>query len=115
VVALTLKTRLAITKVSSTPFLILAVLPVCLTFSSQGFKMAKLFKFKNSQKLRVIINGVSMYSTAKQVRWGVGDFITVNAAIAAALRALENTKGDQDAACGLCGSWNGFQVQIDQL
>lgn len=32
-------------------------------------------KFKQAQKFRVIVNGVSVYTTAKQIRWGFGDFV----------------------------------------
>ena len=77
--------------------------------------MAKVFKFKDSQRFRIIIKGVSVYTTAKQIRWGIGDFISVNDAVASALRALENMKQGQGEAVGLAGSWNEMQVQIDML
>jgi hypothetical protein len=77
--------------------------------------MAKSFKFKKSQKIRVIINGVSVYTTPKQIVWGIGDFTKVNVAVSTALLALEAAKTDQAACCGLCGSWLGYQVQIDAL
>ena len=43
-------------------------------------------KFKQAQKFRVIVNGVSVYTTAKQIRWGFGD-------LCARDHALQNTLG----------------------
>lgn len=77
--------------------------------------MAKSFKFKKSQKMRVIVNGISIHTTPKQIVWGIGDFTKVNIAVSTALLALEAAKSDQSATVGLSGSWLGYQVQIDML
>lgn len=72
---------------------------------------------RNTQRLRVIINGVSFFSTVRQVRDGVGDFTKVNAAAAEALTALELTRASDGIAeqctVGLSGTWHGFQVQLN--
>jgi hypothetical protein len=80
-------------------------------------------RFKQSQNFRVIIgggvitSGVSFYATAKQIRSGVGDFMTCNAAIQKALDALEFTRSGKGAAdqcaMGLVGTWEGLQVQLN--
>jgi len=74
-------------------------------------------RFKQSQKFRVCIGNVSFYATAKQIRYGVGDFSTCNAATQKALDALEFTRsGDgvaDQCAVGLAGTWEGMQVQLN--
>ena len=74
-------------------------------------------RFKQSQKFRICIGSVSFYATAKQIRNGVGDFSTCNAATQKALDALEFTrsgKGVADqCAVGLAGTWEGLQVQLN--
>ncbi len=77
-------------------------------------------KFASAQKFRVVSTGnVSFYTTAKQIRAGIGDNSTFNSATLAALNSLERTKfaigagfGDQ-AASGVAGMWYGVNVQID--
>jgi len=75
------------------------------------------FKFKPSQKLRVIVNGVSIFTNVRDVRMGVGDFTYVNGAIQKGVRSLEDIRGGAGAAdqCanGLVGTWDGYQVQVD--
>ena len=66
--------------------------------------------FKPTQKLRVIIDNVSIYTTAKQVRNGIGDFYSVNAATQKALLVLETTKRGSN---GIAGRWDDHNVQID--
>ena len=74
-------------------------------------------RFKQSQRFRICIGSVSFYATAKQIRYGVGDFGTCNAATQKALDALEFTrsgKGTADqCAVGLAGTWEGLQVQLN--
>ena len=76
-----------------------------------------MFKFKNSQKFRVIVGSASFYSTAKQIRYGVGDFMQCNAATQKALDALEFTKSGSgvadQCACGIAGVWEGLNVQLN--
>ena len=74
-------------------------------------------RFKQSQKFRVIVGTACFYATAKQIRYGVGDFSKCNAATQKALDALEYTrsgKGTADmCAVGLAGTWEGLQVQLN--
>lgn len=74
-------------------------------------------RFKQSQKFRICIGSVSFYATAKQIRNGVGDFGTCNAATQKALDALEFTRSGEGAAdmcaVGLAGTWEGLQVQLN--
>jgi hypothetical protein len=69
---------------------------------------------KASQKFRVVIKGVHFYTTAKQIRNGVGDQYSVNAAIQKCLLVLETMrKNDNIPPVGLAGTWEGLQVQLD--
>ena len=74
-------------------------------------------RFKQSQKFRVIVGAACFYATAKQIRWGIGDFTNCNAAVQKALDALEYTRsgaGTADqCAVGLAGTWEGLQVQLN--
>jgi len=73
-------------------------------------------RLKQSQKLRIIISGVAIYTTAKQIRYGLFGFTKQNAAAQKALDALEfqrNGSGAADrATIGLAGTWEGLQVQV---
>jgi hypothetical protein len=62
--------------------------------------MAKTFKYKQSQKFRVIVKGVSVYTTAKQIRWQFGDQLSTNAAVAASLCELERMNASMKGAVG---------------
>jgi hypothetical protein len=77
------------------------------------------FKFKQGQRFRVIVGNVSFYTTAKQIRDGVGDFMQCNSATREALRALQNTRSGSgvadQCAVGLAGTWEGLQVQINVM
>ena len=68
-------------------------------------------KFKQTQKFRVIVNGVSVYTTAKQIRWQFGDQISTNAAVTYALTTLE-ALNDTENTIGLSTRHNGVEVQI---
>ena len=74
-------------------------------------------RFKQSQRFRVIVGTACFYATAKQIRYGVGDFATCNAAVQKALDALEFTRSGDGAAdqcaMGLAGTWEGLQVQLN--
>jgi hypothetical protein len=77
----------------------------------------KIKRFKTAQRFRVIVGPACFYSTAKQIRNGVGDFVNCNAATQNALDALEfqRSGGHGDVlACsvGLAGTWEGLQVQL---
>lgn len=74
-------------------------------------------RFKQTQKFRVIVGAACFYATAKQIRWGIGDFTNCNAAVQKALDALEFTRSGEGAAdqcaVGLAGTWEGLQVQLN--
>ena len=76
-------------------------------------------RFKQTQKFRVIVGDVSFYTTARQIRDGVGALGPCNAALQKALDALEYTKSGTvaacklHAACGIAGIWEGLNVQLD--
>lgn len=73
-------------------------------------------RFKPSQKFRICIGAVSFYATAKQIRYGVGDFVTCNAATQKALDAFEayrSGSGVEACSTGLAGTWEGLQVQLN--
>jgi hypothetical protein len=78
-----------------------------------------MFKFKKSQRFRVIIHSVHLFTTAWDIRMGVGDNTRQNAAIQDALIALELIKGGTGAAdaaaCGLGGCWQDYQVQLNVM
>ena len=93
--------------------------PFCYTIrtvSKQEFKL-DIKRFKPSQKFRVIVDSACFYATARQIRSGLGDFTKCNAATQKALDALEYTRsgtGAADrAACGLAGTWEGLNVQLN--
>lgn len=74
-------------------------------------------KFKASQRLRVIVGPACFYATAKQIRFGVGDLMVCNRAIARALQSLEDARSGTGAAdqatCGISGRWEDLNVQIN--
>lgn len=73
-------------------------------------------RFKPTQKFRVIVGNVSFYATAKQIRFGVGDFTQCNAAVQKALDSLEYTRscgGVMSATVGQAGTWEGMNVQLN--
>lgn len=74
-------------------------------------------RFPQSKKFRVIVGSACFYATAKQIRYGVGDFTKCNAATQKALDALEFTRSGEGAAdqsaCGIAGTWEGLQVQLN--
>jgi hypothetical protein len=71
---------------------------------------------KPTQKLRIVINSISIFTTAKQIRNGLGDFYTVNAAAQKALLVLEDMREhDRFPPTGLGGTWEGMQVQLSMI
>lgn len=77
----------------------------------------KINRFRQTQKFRVIVGAASFYATARDIRNGVGDFTKCNAATQKALDALEFTRSGEGAAdqcaCGIAGTWEGLNVQLD--
>ena len=73
-------------------------------------------RFKQAQRFRVIVGPVSFYATAKQIRFGVGDFVKCNTAVLHALNQLEITRSTDDAlacASGLACTHEGLNVQLN--
>jgi hypothetical protein len=73
-------------------------------------------KFKQGQRFRVIVGSACFYATAKQIRDGVGDFVRCNQAVREAMRALQDTRSNDDVmacATGLAATYEGLQVQIN--
>jgi len=75
-------------------------------------------RYKQSQKFRIIIDGVHLFTTAKQIRSGIGDEYRTNASVQKALDALEfsrfvDTGAAATAAMGIAGRWESKNVQID--
>lgn len=66
-------------------------------------------------KIRVVHGPVSVYTTAKKIRNGIGDFTRFNAATQKALDALEYSRTTETnlQPTGLAGAWEGIQIQLD--
>jgi hypothetical protein len=73
-------------------------------------------RFKQTQKFRVIVGAACFYATAKQIRNGVGDLYTCNAAVQKALDALEGYRSGgviESCVTGHAGTWEGLSVQLN--
>ena len=74
-------------------------------------------QLSDNTKFRVIVGPVSWYTTAKQIREGVGDLLQCNCALIEALMALEHTRSGlgpaEEATSGISGHWRGLNVQLD--
>lgn len=68
---------------------------------------------KKSMKLRVNSNGISFYTTVKQIQEGVGSSSVFNDAILNALTALKELIEDVHFVKGIGGTWKGYQIQLD--
>ena len=85
----------------------------------------KMKRFPQSRKFRLIVSMASgyqdpvhFYTTARQIRDGVGDNINWNAACQQALNALETMRsgpGAESTAVGIAGTWEGRNVQLNIL
>lgn len=71
-------------------------------------------RFKQTQRFRLIINGISLYTTTAVIQSGLGDSTTVNEAARESIRALERIRAT-DEAVGLCGSWYGYSIQVSMI
>jgi len=67
-------------------------------------------KHKPTQRLRVIINGIHVYTTARQIRAGVGDHVLINETLRHILETIE-----VDNVVGLGRRLNGYDVQLSLL
>jgi|WetSurMetagenome_2_1015567.scaffolds.fasta_scaffold1849817_2 hypothetical protein len=65
---------------------------------------------KQSQKIRLTMSGVSFFTTAKQIRDGIGNFSMCNERCRIALERLERS-GD----VGLLARIDNVDVQIDKI
>lgn len=66
----------------------------------------------NSRKrLRVIMNGVSFYTTTNKIYQGVGDSSRVNHALVYALELLKLSSGP--SVKGISHSYDGYSIQMD--
>ena len=72
-------------------------------------------QFKQTQRFRIINGSACFYATAKEIRNGIGDLAQFNAAVQKALCALEFSKSERSAVSGLCGTWEGLQIQINKV
>jgi hypothetical protein len=74
-------------------------------------------RFSPTKRFCVIIDNVSFFATARQIRNGLGAIYKCNAAAQKALDALEFTRSGSGAAdraaCGIAGTWEGLNVQLD--
>lgn len=77
----------------------------------------KMTRFKQNQRFRVIVDSACFYATARQIRAGVGDLYTCNAAVQKALDSLEYTRSGEglaeQCAVGIAGTWEGLNVQLN--
>jgi len=71
-------------------------------------------EFETFQRFRVIINGISFFTSRAAIVNGVGDFTKVNDAVRAAITELERIR-EKDPAVGLAGTWCGFSVQLSMV
>jgi hypothetical protein len=72
------------------------------------------------QRIRVVTQGVHFYTTAREIREGVGDEYHTNASIQKALDALEYGRSrasnpEEQRATGIAGRWENRDVQLDIL
>ena len=67
-------------------------------------------KHKPTQRLRVIINGIHAYTTARQIRTGFGDHVMINETLRHILETLE-----VENIVGLGRRLNGYDVQLNLL
>jgi hypothetical protein len=76
-----------------------------------------MFRFKQTQRFRIIVEQSSFYARAKEIRAGVGDLYKCNAAVQKALDALEFTRSGagvaDQCAIGIAGTWEGLNVQLN--
>lgn len=72
-------------------------------------------RVKQNQRIRVVIDGFHFFTTAKQIRQGVGDEYYSNASIQKALDAFEFGRLKTPQSTGIAGRWEDKNVQIDLM
>lgn len=70
---------------------------------------------KQSTKIRIISGKVSFFTTAKQIREGVGDDYYFNSAVQTALMSLEDSTTKMVKPTGIVSAWLGFPIQLNIL
>ena len=71
-------------------------------------------RLKKTQQLLVRTGSVSVYSTAGAVRNGIGQDYRFNAAVQKAVDSLEfMVYNEKLKVSGLCGTWEGMNIQVD--
>ena len=75
---------------------------------------AKVRKLKNSQRVRIIIDSVHIWTTVKAIRARtVGDNVRQNDAYQAALANLNTPIGPGLYSYGIAGRWFDHNIQLD--
>ena len=83
----------------------------------------KIKRLPQRQRIRVVIQGVHFYTTARDIREGVGDEYHTNASIQKALDALEHSRSveshwrvrKEKHTTGIAGRWENRDVQLNIL
>lgn len=74
-------------------------------------------RFEQSQKFRVVFGQACFYTTALQIRQGIGDYPQFNAATQKALDVLETIRSSNDVSrqrtTYIGGTWENLQVQLN--
>ena len=70
---------------------------------------------KSKQKLRLVINGVSIFTTVKNIQSGIGDSQRTNRAAQHALDSLIRLRHAELKPVGVSGYWYDFPIQIDLI
>ena len=65
--------------------------------------------------MRIIMSGVAIYTTAKQIRDGMFGFVDQNLAAYRAFADLEKLHFSAQPVTGLGGTYHSLQVQLDLL
>ncbi len=74
--------------------------------------------FPSKQKFTLVVDGFSLFATAKQIKEGISPEYSINAATQKALLVLETMRENEKFSCGippvgLAGMWEGKNVHID--
>jgi len=81
--------------------------------------MTTIKRFPKTTKFIVQSGNISMFATANAIRSGLGTSTKFNAATQKALEALEHIRSGSgiadQCAVGVCGTWEGLQIQIDKI
>lgn len=77
----------------------------------------KIAKFKDTQKINMIIESTKFEYTVEQIRNGISNSPKVDMAAMQALNSLEAIRGGSGiadlCATGVTGNWQGFNIQLN--